>query len=112
MLVLWSAILAYVFLKRKVNMQMVFAAVSGKRSESKKTAHATDSFSHLVDADRSAIESVETYARMNKVLLSSDASVKLVKLSRLNKVDAKTLINKMSTNEWTTVGESDLEKYL
>jgi hypothetical protein len=49
---------------------------------------------------------------MNQVLLSSDAVKELAKLSRLNKINPKEAIKKMSKGKWMTIGENDLPKYI
>ena len=110
MLLLWSAGLSYIFLKRKEKMENpVFASVE---METRPQADPLKSFSMDINSDKQAIESIETYARMNQVLLSSDAVRELAKLARLKKGNPKEMIKKMSTGEWTTIGENDIQKYL
>ena len=109
-LLLWSAGLSYIFLKRKEQENAV--AVSVVTTDAGDNAKMFEKFSMDIHSDNQAIESIETFARMNQVLLSSDAVRELAKLSRLNRVKPKEVIEKMSTGEWTTVGENDLQKYL
>jgi hypothetical protein len=106
-LIAWSLLATYYLLRRKAKMQ--FAEIVSNEpvkvtDENKSTM--------LIGSDTSDMESLENYARENKVLLSTDAVKKLVKLERLNKADSFRLIKKMSKNEWLAVGEGDLEKYL
>ncbi len=111
MLLLWSAGLSYIFLKRKEKMENPIVA-SVAASDMKDNANSLQNFQMEISSDKQAIESIETYARMNKVLLSSDAVMELAKLSRLNKINPKNAIREMSQNQWTAVGEKDLAKYL
>jgi len=112
-LILWSGALAYMFLKRKVNMEKVFASLSISGVESKKESKGiSETFSDRISSDNDAISRVVEYARNNKVILSNDATMKLVKLARLGKTNANQVIRKMSSNDWVTVGEKDIEKYL
>ena len=107
-LLLWSTALAYFFLKRKERLENPMLASVVSDTDTKET----QSFRMNIDSDSQAIESIETYARMNKVLLSSDAAVQLAKLARLNKIDPKDAIKKMSGDEWATIGKDDIQKYL
>ena len=109
-LLLWSAGLSYMFLKRKEQENAVVASVAVTNAGD--NAKMFEKFSMEINSDNQAIESIETFARMNQVLLSSDAVKELAKLSRLNRVKPREVIEKMSTGEWTTVGEADLQKYL
>ena len=45
---------------------------------------------------------------MNKVLLSGDASAKIVKLSRLGQINASEYIRSVATGEWVAIGESQI----
>ena len=108
-LVSWSAVLAYVFLKRKIKSQTVLVEVVINSDREKNNLHPFDS--GLVKqnySDKSDINEVEQYARMNKVLLSSDASIKLVKLARLGKINASEYIKSIAKGEWTAIGESQI----
>jgi len=109
-LMLWSAGLAYVFLKRKEKMESIAVAsvTAGNASEN---ANYLQDFKMETGSDIQAMESIETYARMNQVLLSSDAVKELVKLARLKKADPKEIIRKASGAEWMTLGENDIAKY-
>lgn len=111
-LLLWSAGLAYIFLKRKEKMENQVVAVSVEKSDSNGNTDYLQNFRMEINSDSQAIESIETYARMNKVLLSSDALIELAKLVRLNKINPKEAIKKMARGEWAAVGENDLQKYL
>ncbi len=103
-LILWSGFIAYVILKKRQNNQEVFASVVNTDE--------TQSNPFNMSSDNKALENIENYARENKVLLSTSASVRLLKLERLNQINANDLIAKISKDEWVCVGESDLEKYL
>jgi hypothetical protein len=107
-LILWSALLAYLILRKRQNGEEVFVSVTNGLEIKK------DSFgiSNQIASDSLALEDIENYARENKVLLSTSASTKLLKLERLNQINSKDLINKMPKEDWVCIGESDLEKYL
>ena len=110
-LVSWSAILAYMFLKRKMKATVFATAyVEASQSNDEDDSIASD-FMNQIASDTSDIREVEEYARMKKVLLSTDAATTLVKIQRLGKGSAADIINSFSTNEWTAVGEKELEKY-
>ncbi len=110
-LTVWSLFIALAFLKRKARMQIVPIenSVLGKTSGANKFS---GNFSNSVDSDEKAIEDLGNYARLKKVLLSSDASVKLVKLQRLENINLSNLINKISGGDWVAVGEKDLQRYM
>lgn len=103
-LVIFSSVLAYLFLKRKE--QIAYASVSGVKNSK---SDMRDNFTSQMTSDTKDIVSVEEYARMKKVLLSSDASAKIVKLSRLGKINASSFIGSLATGEWVAVGEKDIE---
>ena len=105
-LTLWSGILAYAFLKRKIKSYEPVAVIS--TSETNKNHSMTSSFMNQIFADSSDVNEVEKYARMNKILLSSDASAKIVKLSRLGKINASEYIRSIATGEWKAIGEGDI----
>ncbi|MBU6370655.1 MAG: PKD domain-containing protein [Patescibacteria group bacterium] len=107
-LLLWSAGLAYVFMKRKQSVEPVAIAATA----SVKTNDPIGYVTAQAFADAQAITEIESYARMNKVILSSDATKEIAKLARLGKANAKATIAKMASDEWTAVGEKDIEKYL
>ncbi len=111
MLLLWSAGLSYIFLKRKEKMENPIT-VTPEASNSSESSDYLQNFRMETNSDIQAIESIETYARMNQVLLSSDAVKELAKLSRLNKINPKEAIKKMSKGEWITIGENDLSKFI
>jgi hypothetical protein len=75
-------------------------------------ASVSNEFIGTITSDTKDLSFVEEYARMKKVILSSDASVKLVKLQRLGKGSAVEIIDTLSGNEWTAVGENDIESAL
>jgi len=111
-LVLWSAILAYIFLKRKINEQNSLAVAYVKNTtdanDLSNDSVASDLLSKIA-SDNSDIIKVEEYARTNKVLLSSDASAKLVKFSRLGQINVSDYIRSIATGEWTAIGENQIK---
>ncbi|MFA5651752.1 MAG: hypothetical protein WC933_00080 [Candidatus Paceibacterota bacterium] len=109
-LVLWSAILAYVFLKRKIEAQTIFASAYVNKAEAKGTDNSVVSeFMNQIASDNSDISKVEEYARTNKILLSGDASAKIVKLSRLGQINASDYIRGIATGEWIAIGEAQIK---
>ena len=60
-------------------------------------------------SDNSDVCRVEEYARMNKVLLSSDAVIKLIKFSRLGQIKASEFIKSVATGEWIAIGENQIK---
>ncbi len=111
-LVLWSALMAYVFLKRKYNLDLQTVLASVVKFEIPNTdTKIQNALSNQVTSDTSEISFIEEYARMKKVILSTDASIKLVKLQRLGTASAIAIIDKLATSEWTAVGENDLVKF-
>jgi hypothetical protein len=104
-LISWSAILAYVFLKRKIESQTTSAIAEINKTEiGNIDNHVTSNLLNKITSDNSDIKKVEEYARINKVLLSSDASVKIVKLSRLGQINASEYIRSIAKGEWIAVG--------
>ena len=109
LMISWSAILAYVFLKRKIEEKNMFASVYASTNKSEEVEGSIISnFVNQVASDKSDIREVEEYARMKKVLLSTDAATKIVKMQRLGKGSAKSTIDQFSKNDWVAVGEKDL----
>ena len=107
-LVVWSVILAYIFLIRKVQLQTV-GICSLDKNESSNTGNIINSnLLEKINFDNSDINKVEEYARMKKVLLSSDALIKIVKLSRLGQINASEYIRSISTGEWIAIGEDKI----
>jgi len=102
-LILWSSILAYMFLKNKATAEVL---VPEKSSADFELAQAK------ISKDEEDIKQIEDYARTRKVLLSSEASISLLKLSKLKKIDAAETIRKMTKKDWVAIGENDLEKYI
>jgi hypothetical protein len=108
MLILWSAILAYIFLKRKVESKKVFAVADAAETNITNNSVNSDLMNQIV-SDNSDISKVEEYARIKKVLLSSDAVGKIIKLSRFGKINASDFIRSVSTGEWIAVGENQIK---
>ena len=104
MILLWSAGLSYIFLKRKEKEQLV--AVSGSIGDGQQNLQSS------VFENSNILESIENIARKNKVILSSEAIVKIAKLQELKKINPSAVIVKISKGEWTTCGENDLEQYI
>jgi hypothetical protein len=102
-LILWSSILAYMFLKNKAMSEVLVP---------KKVSADFEIAQTKISKDEEDIKQIEDYARTHKVLLSSEASINLLKFSRLEKIDAAETIRKMAKKDWVAVGENDLEKYL
>ena len=109
-LLIWSAILSYIFLKRKMEAQMVLAGVNSSaiKIDGAKDSEVSD-FENQIASDNADINKVEQYARTKKVLLSSGASIKLVKLGRQGKINASEFIRSMATGEWKAVGENNIK---
>ena len=109
-LVSWSAILAYIFLNRKIKSQTVSAVVYVNKNEKNEIdGSVTSNLLKKITSDKSDIGKVEEYARRNKVLLSSDASAKIVKLSRLGQIDATEYIKGLAKGEWVAIGENQIQ---
>lgn len=107
MLVSWSAIISYIVLKRKIQSQMVLKEVcvdANKAIQTEKSV--SENLLNNITSDSSDINKVEEYARMNKVLLSSDASIKIVKLARNKQINASEYIRSVATGEWIAIGEA------
>jgi hypothetical protein len=97
-------------LKRKIGSESVFATVSNSIFKTKDTdTSVTSNLLNKMVSDSADITKVEDYARMNKVLLSSDASAKIVKLSRLGKINASEYIRGIATGEWVAVGDEKIK---
>ena len=108
-LLIWSSVLAYMFLKRKMEGEVVFAKANAKIADLKKVSDvSTSTLMEKIEADNSDISKVEEYARLNKVLLSSDALAKIVRLSRLGRINASDYIRSVSTGEWVAIGENQI----
>jgi hypothetical protein len=109
-LVSFSAILAYVFLKRKIESETIFAKAYENKTEIKNESSdsVTSSLMNQIVFDNSDISKVNDYARMNKVLLSSDAAAKIVKLKRLGQMNASEYIKSIATGEWIAIGENQI----
>jgi len=107
---LWSGVLAYKLVQRKIESQLVLAGAHINVSKVKNTesSHITN-FMKQIKSDSSDISKVEDYARINKILLSSDAAAKIVKLVRLGKINASEYIRSVATGEWIAIGEKDIK---
>jgi len=109
-LLFWSAILAYMFLKRKIESQKELSVVAVNTNQTKSDDGSVSSnFLNKITSDNSDIRKVEEYARINKILLSSDASMKLVKLSRLGQINVAEYIKNIAKGEWLAVGASQIK---
>ena len=108
-LILWSIFITYIFLKRKEKNQEVFAVATNEAKISNIVSYKIE---NQIASDNKALENIENYARAKKILFSTSASAKILKLERLNQINPSVLINKISRNDWVCIGESDLEKYL
>lgn len=102
-LLIWSGMLAYLFLKSKKDSALVPEKSIAQSLEKKTTA---------ISKDERDIRKIEDYARTYKILLSSDASLALLKLSRLGKASISEVIQKMAGTDWVAIGDWDIEKYL
>jgi len=109
-LVSWSSILAYIFLKRKIESQEIFAnAYATKTEKNDIKDFITSNFTNQIISDNADISKVEEYARMNKILLSSDALIKLIKLSRLGQINVFEYIRGVAIGEWKSIGENQIK---
>ncbi len=106
-LLLWSGILAFVFLKKRFSSQIALEKVSTNQTTVDSTK--TSKLINQINSDNSDIGKVEEYARINKVLLSSDAAIKLVKLSRLGQIRVSDYIRSVATGEWVAIGENQIK---
>jgi hypothetical protein len=112
-LVLWSLFITYFILRRKYENQLVPVSVSeNSEKELDNGSKVFNDFYKAIEKEKKEIESVEDYARMNKVLLSNEAVIKVVKLSKLGRANATDIIRKMSGNDWVSIGEGEVEKYI
>ncbi|MFA6340728.1 MAG: hypothetical protein WCX27_00605, partial [Candidatus Paceibacterota bacterium] len=96
-LILWSAAVSLYFLKKK-QTELTPVLVSTQSTETPKTS-----------SDRELLSDIEAYARSQKVLLSSEAILKIAKMKKLNNVNPNTVISKLSNGEWRAVGESEIK---
>ena len=110
LLISWSAILAYVFLKNKVGSQKVLVKAYAETIEKDiiKDNSVVSNLMNQINSDNSDISKVEEYARTNKILLSSDASTKLIKLSRLGRINVSEYLKGIAVGEWITLGENQI----
>ena len=110
LLLSWSATLAYILLRKKIkSSQVIPVAVSSSKTEADmKENDINTTLLDKINSDNTDISKVEEYARTNKILLSSDAAIKIVKLSRLGKINASEYIRGISTGDWIAIGESQI----
>ena len=112
-LILWSLFITYYILRIKSENQLVSVSVSEKfEKELNNGDKVFSDFSKAIEIEKKEIESVEDYARMNKILLSNEAVIKIIKLSKLGRANAAELLRKMSGNDWVCMGEGEVEKYI
>jgi hypothetical protein len=118
-LAIWSGAIAYIFLRRKERVGLVVLSESdGEEKENSGVNDGTAKLSESISQDEKDISAVEDYARTHKILLSSGAVAEVVKSSRFGKAKASDLIKKIaedkrvSEDEWVTVGDGEIEKYL
>ncbi|MFA5935182.1 MAG: hypothetical protein WC827_04855, partial [Candidatus Paceibacterota bacterium] len=107
---LWSIFLAYYLLRRRMNNKQELAIVESTTTNSNDTFKVQTDFVQNVELDNKALKDIEDYARMNKVSLSSSATEKILKLGRLGKVNASSLIKGLSTGEWIAVSDEDIKE--
>jgi hypothetical protein len=107
---LWGVFLSYYLLKKNNNVNLKEVVVSKSNNiSSNNSFKVQDNFAKNIESDNKALTDIEDYARMNKVLLSSSATEKIFKLSRLGKVKANEVIKSLSTGEWTAVSDEDVK---
>lgn len=107
-LILWSMFVTFMILRRRTKV----AVAEAKTEIETPSEISNESFISSLDSDSRDIALVESSARENRILLSTDAAAKLVKLERLGKAKFTDILKKASASEWTAIGEKDLEKYL
>ncbi len=107
-LVLWSMLLAYYFLKKKLNNNEVVPEII--KNSDNKSFEVSNLFEEKSVTENKAIQDIEDYARMNKIILSSSASEKIFKLSKLGKVKANEVIKGLSIGDWVAVSEEDIRE--
>jgi uncharacterized membrane protein len=97
-------------LKRKIASETSFAKAYINKDEVKNETNDSviSGLMNQISSDNSDISKVGEYARMNKVLLSSDATAKIVKLSRLGQMNASEYIRSIATGEWIAIGENQI----
>lgn len=106
-LILWSVLIAYLVIKK--TQTQISVEVVQTQSKAKQINPATINLLDKNNSDQSDIRKVEQYARMKKVLLSSDALTKIVKLSRLGRINTSEYIRNLSTGDWVAIGEDGLK---
>jgi hypothetical protein len=112
--ILWSLFIAYLIWRKKSTkiQKVVVSGVEISEAPKDNGTKKIEVFSKNIELEKQVIESVEDYARSNRVILSSDASIAIVKLAKLGKINAPELIRKMSQSDWTSIGEKDIERYI
>jgi len=109
-LALWSGLLSIAFLKRKANAEILIPVINT-------LPVSKENVQTVYDTDMKDIEAVENYARSHKILLSTDAVTKLVKLSRLSGINVSEVIQKIAkskdnNDDWSALGSEYVEKHL
>jgi hypothetical protein len=107
-LALWSMLLAYYFLKKKINSNEIVSEIVSDSNTS--SFEVNNIFEERKESENKAIQDIEDYARINKVILSSSASEKILKLSNLGKVKANEVIKGLSTGDWVAISEEDIRE--
>ena len=101
LLTVWSGLLSFFFLRNKKQREVLVTI-----------AEAVEEKSQTISNDEEELNKISEYAKIYKVILSSDALVKIFKLAKLGKINASEVIRGESKGDWASVGEKDLEKYL
>ena len=109
-LMLWSLFISYYLLKRKNNFTQEVVVAESKKEQSNDSFKVQNDFVQTIELDNKAITDIEDYARMNKILLSSSATEKILKLSRLGRINASDLIKSLSTGEWIAVSDDNIKE--
>ncbi|MCX6717600.1 MAG: hypothetical protein NTU76_02920, partial [Candidatus Taylorbacteria bacterium] len=112
--ILWSLFIAYLIWRKKATkiQKVVVSGVEISEAPKDNGTKKIEVFSKNIELEKQVIESVEDYARSNKVILSSNASIAIVKLAKLGKINASEFIRKMSGSDWVSIGEKDIERYI
>jgi hypothetical protein len=110
-LVSFSAILSYIFLKRKIAAEQAFvnAYVNTTEVKSNQKDSINSELMNQIASDNSDINMISEYARKNKILLSTDATIKLVKLGRAGQLNVSEYIKNISTGDWQAIGEKQIQ---
>jgi hypothetical protein len=117
----FSALIAYFFIRRKMEDTMPVESVAAVTAVSEDLM--TDKFvCDRVVTDKQASENVEDIAMNSKTVLSSDAIGTIVKAARMNCSDEKEIAQKVivacrkdknqADGEWCVIGEEDVRKII